>query len=178
MNSIFSRAHVLFFFALSMLAVAAAACALSYFAFDPPVQVELPKVEVLALRPMHRYIKGDIAIMELAIESDLTALWNWNVKQVFVWVTAQYVTKNSVNNTVVLWDRIIQYEDEAYLSIEEEEVEYPLIDVDKDLRSLPVQLTLQWDVMPNVGFLKQGGGSAHNSQTLTMPARYSGRNLG
>ena len=34
-------------------------------------------------------------------------MWNWNVKQLFVYVTAEYETKPNVLNQVVVWDTII-----------------------------------------------------------------------
>ena len=47
------------------------------------------------------------AVLTLGIDADLRSVWNWNVKQLFVYVTAEYETKPNVLNQVVVWDTII-----------------------------------------------------------------------
>lgn len=49
----------------------------------------------------------DQAILSLGINADLRSVFNWNVKQIFVYITAEYETEANVLNQVVVWDAII-----------------------------------------------------------------------
>ena len=49
------------------------------------------------------------------LKADLTPLFNWNVKQLFLYLTAEYETQANVVNQVVLWDKIIQRGENAVL---------------------------------------------------------------
>ena len=48
---------------------------------------------------------------------DLTPLFNWNTKQLFLYLQAEYVDAKGVRNEVVIWDRIIHKKDNANLSL-------------------------------------------------------------
>ena len=53
--------------------------------------------------PDRRKIYGaghDQAILSLGIDADLRSVFNWNVKQLFVYVTAEYETEANVLNQV------------------------------------------------------------------------------
>lgn len=54
---------------------------------------------------------------------------------------------------VSIWDTIIQREEDAVIDVKSLRQEYPLLDQGKNLRSLPMNLTLCWNVMPRVGYL-------------------------
>ncbi len=41
--------------------------------------------------------KNDLGFFNFDLETDLTPLFNWNVKQLFLYLTAEYETKNNVN---------------------------------------------------------------------------------
>ena len=60
--------------------------------------------------PRSRKIYGaghDQAILNLGINADLRSVFNWNVKQLFVYITAEYETEANVLNQVVVWDTIV-----------------------------------------------------------------------
>jgi len=117
-------------------------------------------------------LAGDHALFNLDIDADLSVLWNWNVKQIFAWVQAEHIDEKNRLHQEVLWDRIIQRKDHANLNITNERAEYPLIDVERNLRNLHFNVTLRWDIMPTVGMLKQGGGLAHNHHEVVLPGKY------
>lgn len=103
---------------------------------------------------------------------DLSSVFNWNVKQLFVYVVAAYQTPTNTINEVVLWDKIIQTSQDAVLQLEDEGVEYFLTaDQNDPLRSANVTLRLEWDIMPVCGrlFLYSQGQSS-----FIMPAQYMG----
>ena len=41
------------------------------------------------------------------LDADLSPVFNWNVKQLFVYVTAEYKSKTNELNQVVIWDKIV-----------------------------------------------------------------------
>ena len=47
---------------------------------------------------------------------------------------------------------------------------YPIVDLKSNLKGKEVELTLKWDVMPTVGFLKPG--RSHSVTKLTLPDNY------
>ena len=42
--------------------------------------------------------KNDLGFFNFDLETDLESLFNWNVKQLFLYLTAEYVTKENVKN--------------------------------------------------------------------------------
>lgn len=106
------------------------------------------------------------------MDADLSSLWNWNVKQLFVYVMAEYPTGRNTLNQVVVWDSILQEEEFSELKLHKQKSKYPMVDVHGQLRNADVNLTLRWDVMPWVGLLEPGGGVSHNAMKMTMPDTY------
>ena len=51
-----------------------------------------------------------------------------------MYVTVEYENEDNVVNQVVIWDRIIQREEDAYIELVNELVEYPLQDQGSHLR--------------------------------------------
>ena len=54
-------------------------------------------------------------ILFFLLQADLNPLFNWNVKQLFLYLTAEYETPNNKLNQVVLWDKIILRGENALL---------------------------------------------------------------
>lgn len=69
-------------------------------------------LQVVKGRP-HYYStkKEEYAIIKFSLDADLSSLFTWNTKQVFVYVTAEWpATKdggNNATNQAVIWDSII-----------------------------------------------------------------------
>lgn len=53
--------------------------------------------------------KDEYAIIKFSLEADLSSLFTWNTKQVFVYVTADWPAAPGLNatNSAVIWDTII-----------------------------------------------------------------------
>ena len=118
------------------------------------------------------HASGEQAYLSFDLSADLNSVWNWNVKQVFIYVQAEYEnSKNSVNHAVI-WDSIIQEEDFLFVKLHAQKSKYPLVDLHSKFRGKPFNLTLYWDVMPWVGLLRPGGGVQHNVATAKMPSAY------
>lgn len=67
-------------------------------------------LQVVKGRP-HYYStkKEEYAIIKFSLDADLSSLFTWNTKQVFVYVTAEWPAKDGSNatNQAVIWDSII-----------------------------------------------------------------------
>lgn len=86
------------------------------------------------------------------LETDLTPLFNWNTKQIFVYLTAEYPGKSEgSSNKVTYWDRIITSKDNAKVSLHNQRAKYSVWDVEKSFRERDAVLRLEWNIQPYVG---------------------------
>lgn len=133
-----------------------------------------PKIRRLKLNKLDRFYNSvrdrtDKAMLTLDIDADLRSVFNWNVKQLFVVVQAEYTSTSNVRNQMVLWDRIITRRKDARLKLKNERSEYFLSDQHDELRDAEVRLTLLWDIMPLTGRLFM---HELNGTTFQMPTVY------
>ena len=101
-------------------------------------------------------------------------MFNWNVKQLFVYVVAEFASASNARNEVVIWDKIVQTkEDAGLLQFQEEGVKYFLADQHDELRGANVTLRLEWDIMPVCGriFVHTGATKAN----FALPEAYQGK---
>ena len=54
----------------------------------------------------HRYLNSDALFINFDLELDLSPLFNWNTKHVFVYVLAEYTTPDSVRLCSLLASRM------------------------------------------------------------------------
>ena len=145
MHSFWQRLNAIFFYTLSVLGFLAfmAAGTTHWHTAEPAVTVSLKKIMLCARATLfapnaartrlgeprltaspyvclvpRRKIHGaghDQAILSLQLDADLRSVFNWNVKQLFVYVTAEYETEANVLNQVVVWDQIISEPQHAWI---------------------------------------------------------------
>ena len=58
-----------------------------------------------------RASRNDVANLVFDLEFDTGPIWNWNTKQLFLYVVAEYQTEKNDINRVVIWDKIILKKD-------------------------------------------------------------------
>lgn len=76
---------------------------------EPSAKIELRNVQVVKGRP-HYYSpkKEEYAHIKFDLDADFTSLFNWNTKQLFVWVVATYPSPDGSSlSQAVIWDTII-----------------------------------------------------------------------
>lgn len=124
------------------------------------------------------YINGlgevEEAVINGDIDVDLTPLFDWNAKQLFVYLIAEYVTPAKPNsmNQIVLWDKIIKRGEVARINQKKFSQEYRFLDDQKALKgNSNVTLFLQWNIIPNAGALANARGVG--SQSIAMPDTYT-----
>ncbi|KAH8078811.1 hypothetical protein JL720_9560 [Aureococcus anophagefferens] len=149
MHTYWVRLNAVFFYGLNVLLGLSVAAWFSCLQQDLHFKTELP-------RP----------VVETA---DLTPAFHWNLKQLFVFVLAEYYTESNVLNQVILWDKIVTSEEEARLDERNVYVKYALIDQTNELRNTSVNYLLVWDHMPVTGrlFMERETGS-----TSMLPKEY------
>ncbi|OBA23045.1 signal peptidase 22 kDa subunit [Metschnikowia bicuspidata var. bicuspidata NRRL YB-4993] len=103
------------------------------------------------------------AKIKFDLDADLSPLFNWNTKQVFVYLTAEYDGANSGENKVTFWDKIITNKEDANLSLKSVSSKYSVWDVEPSFRERSARLKLEWNVQPWVGPLLYGQTEAEQS---------------
>ncbi|KAI9013091.1 signal peptidase 22kDa subunit [Gaertneriomyces semiglobifer] len=93
---------------------------------------------------------AEVGHVKFSINADLTPLWHWNTKEVFVYLTVDYATSQQVNQ-LVLWDRIILSKGAARFNIRREKAKYAVTDMDRKLSGAQGNVTLHWNIVPWVG---------------------------
>ncbi|EFX02883.1 microsomal signal peptidase subunit [Grosmannia clavigera kw1407] len=84
----------------------------------PSATVRPAGLQVVRGRP-HYYSKKneEYAVVRFHLDADLSSLFTWNTKEVFVYVTAEWEGANSSDtNTAVIWDSIITSPSSDYLA--------------------------------------------------------------
>ncbi|KFG81069.1 Signal peptidase subunit family protein [Metarhizium anisopliae] len=112
MHSSFTRIQNVFgFFTTVACVLAAFIAATDLLAARNPSGTLIPtNIQVVKGRP-HYYSskKEEYAIIKFSLDADLSSLFTWNTKQLFVYVTADWPSAEGQNatNSAVIWDSII-----------------------------------------------------------------------
>ncbi|NXX79549.1 SPCS3 peptidase, partial [Urocolius indicus] len=119
--------------------------------------------------------KSDLAIVSFDIYADILNgeknIFDWNVKQLFVYLSVEYSTKNNALNQVVLWDKILLRGDNPRLFLKDMKSKYFFFDDGNGLKAnRNVTFTLSWNVIPNAGILPLITGSGQLS--VPFPDNY------
>ncbi|NWW61679.1 SPCS3 peptidase, partial [Ifrita kowaldi] len=108
-------------------------------------------------------LNGKIGLQTFRNKNTLI-IFDWNVKQLFLYLSAEYSTKNNALNQVVLWDKIMLRGDNPRLSLKDMKSKYFFFDDGNGLKgNRNITLTLSWNVVPNAGILPLVTGSGHVS---------------
>ncbi|XP_018591261.1 signal peptidase complex subunit 3 [Scleropages formosus] len=174
MNTVLSRANSLFAFSLSVMAALTFGCFITTAFKERTVPVHIHVSKVL-LKNVDDFTgpreRSDLGIINFDISADLEPIFDWNVKELFLYLSAEYTTKSNALNQVVLWDKIIQRGEKTNIILKDVKSKYFFFDDGNGLRANKnVTLTLSWNVVPNAGILPLITGSGHMS--LPFPETY------
>ncbi|KAE8747975.1 hypothetical protein FOCC_FOCC005366 [Frankliniella occidentalis] len=159
MHSVFGRGNAMAAYTLSVLAGLTFCCFLSTVFLDYRTPATINTRQVVVGTFLNRLIH-------------LTHLFNWNVKQLFLYVTAEYQTPSNEFNQVVLWDKIILRGENAVIDLKNIHAKYYFWDDGNGLRGHKnVTLTLSWNIIPNAGLLPNVG--AIGSHSFSFPPEYT-----
>ncbi|GLI75000.1 signal peptidase complex subunit [Penicillium ochrochloron] len=116
MHSSLNRLQAVFGFFTTVALVVAGFAALSVLLFPTDTttaSVQLKNVQVVKGRPHYYSTKREeYAQIRFDLDADLTPLFNWNTKQLFVYVYATYSSSDNTNtqtraSEAIIWDSII-----------------------------------------------------------------------
>ncbi|MEJ1274801.1 adipocyte-related X-chromosome expressed sequence 1 [Cricetulus griseus] len=108
--------------------------------------------------------KSDLGFITFHIYADLEKTFDWNVKQLFLYLSAEYTTKSNAVNQVVLWDKILLRGENPKLDLKDVKSKYFFFDDGHGLKgNRNVTLTLSWQVVPIAGILPLVTGSGRVS---------------
>ncbi|KAG1812225.1 signal peptidase 22 kDa subunit [Suillus subaureus] len=159
MHSIYARVNSVSAFWSTCVMVLLGAVALSSFLFnaDPKGNLDIVSLKVFHSKTRRYPFKNEeIGFVKFNLSADLTPLFNWNTKQLFVYLEAEYTNAQGVNNTVVVWDRIVRRQEDATIDIVQKD-KYRLRDLSGSFSNvLSAQYSLKYNVMPYVGVLSYG----------------------
>ncbi|RDB16778.1 putative signal peptidase complex subunit 3, partial [Hypsizygus marmoreus] len=159
MHSIFSRINNVSALLSSCTMALLAAIALSSLLFtaDPKGDLAIASVKVYPAN-QRRYSskKQELAFVNFNITADLTPLFHWNTKQLFLYLEAEYTNTQGVKNEVVIWDRIVRRKEDAVVSVVGKN-KYMFRELSSTFKNIPpAHYTLKYNVMPYVGALMYG----------------------
>ncbi|KAH7104643.1 signal peptidase 22 kDa subunit [Auriculariales sp. MPI-PUGE-AT-0066] len=113
----------------------------------------------------------EFAFFKFDYSADLQPLFDWNTKQVFLYLVADYTNFQGVHNEVVIWDRIVRRKEDARLRISGQNNKYPFKDYSRKFsNSSDVGFTMRYNLMPHVGLLKYGDAGTHEGRFM-FPAK-------
>lgn len=153
MESYTGRANAVLVTFSTVLAICAAANYMSSFLTPQTPIGDVQLTEIFDLT-VNNQLKSDQMNIQFHIKTDLTSAFQWNTKQLFVYVVCSYQTQKNKFNEVVVWDRIIEKAEDAI--IDQNVVnKYPLRDQYRLLKTRNVTLQLRYRYMPIVGIMKE-----------------------
>ncbi|KAH7916614.1 signal peptidase 22 kDa subunit [Hygrophoropsis aurantiaca] len=171
MHSIYSRVNAVSGLWSTCLMVLLGAIALSsmFLSADPKGDVSVTSLKVFhGKAKRYPYKKQEFGFVNFNITADLTPLFNWNTKQLFLYLEAEYTNAQGVKNDVVLWDRIVRRKEDAVINFSGKN-KYKFRDLSKTFKNVaPAHYALKYNVMPYVGMLTYGE-AARTAEPIGFP---------
>ncbi|PAV60053.1 hypothetical protein WR25_19539 [Diploscapter pachys] len=116
--------------------------------------------------------KSDLGLLDFSIKADFTNMFNWNVKQLFLYLVAEYTTKENVVNQVVLWDKIVLRSERVLIDERRLKPKYYFMDDGSHLLNHQnITLVLRYNVIPNSGYLRLS--QASGQIAVQFPGTYT-----
>ena len=150
------RLNALLTFAVTVLAVM---CFCASVTDEFHVSNPVVDVQVLEIERFTAVDGNDEAYLVFSIDADLTSVFSWNTKQLFVSVQAEYEVFGEdatpiSRNVVSIWDRVVESKTAAIFSVPRARNKYKLKARGQHLRGQPVRITVQWNKMPIAGVVR------------------------
>jgi len=172
MHSIYQRVNNLSALLSSCLLSLVAAVALSslLFSADPKGTLHIASVKVYPGKArQYNQPQREFAFVRFNVTADLTPLFNWNTKQLFLYLGAEYTNAQGVKNDVVIWDRIVRRKEDAVINVAGKN-KYVFKEVSSSFKSVePAHYSLKYNVMPHVGALTYGE-AGRTDEPIPFPA--------
>ncbi|GAC71579.1 branched chain aminotransferase BCAT1 [Moesziomyces antarcticus T-34] len=144
----------------------------SHSRHTPSGKLHINQLEVVRAKAawhMDRNIQ-DFVQTSFTIDADFSPLFDWNTKQIFVSIAANYTSSKHSSNEVVIWDRILRSKNDAHIALNSATNKYGLREVGRSFAAIEnATFTLKYNVMPKVGRLIYG--NEYVSAQIPIPKR-------
>ncbi|KAI6190460.1 Signal peptidase complex subunit 3 [Aphelenchoides bicaudatus] len=176
MHSLLSRANNISAFLFTVLGAATFAVFLQTYFLNYSVPVDI-SVSNVRIKQVNDYAaergRSDWATLYFNLHADLSPVYNWNVKMLYVYLVAKYQTSDRVLNEITLWDKYYKRFENTIIN-EENKTPTPVLPFANDgtdLHGKNVTFVLRWTVVPNAGYMRNvdGGGEI----VVPMPKNYN-----
>merc|ERR1711994_95215 len=125
-----------------------------------PAEIKLNKLQIKNIQEFEtRSSRNDVASMTFDVSFNSNPLWNWNTKQLYLYLIAEYSTSRNDLNQVVIWDKIVQKEklmklkSKGQLTYKSVRNKYYFFDDGPGLlNNNNVTFYLAYNVIPNIGY--------------------------
>ncbi|KAI6208693.1 Isopentenyl-diphosphate Delta-isomerase [Aphelenchoides besseyi] len=131
--------------------------------YSVPVEITVSNVRV---KQVNDYAaprgRSDLATMYFTLHADLAPVFNWNVKELYVFLSI---------NEITLWDKYYKRFENVVVNEEHVSPYYYFADDGTNLLGRNVSLVLRWTVVPNAGYMRNvnGGGEIN----VPLPKSYN-----
>lgn len=178
MHTFWSRLSALFAFSTTTLAVLTVLLVLStsHKSYEELAKIEISTVSTLVKKladyNMPDGRENDLGLIRFNLDADFEDCFDWNVKQLFIYLTANYETIDNKFNQIVLWDYIINRGDKAQVSLRRAPPKYYMWDDGLGLKgNQNVTLSLSMNIIPNAGLLRTA--VSPHTHTFAFPNSYT-----
>ncbi|KAF3926665.1 hypothetical protein ABW21_db0201700 [Orbilia brochopaga] len=114
---------------------------------------------------------NEYANIKFDLDADFDSLYNWNTKQIFVWISASYGGDRYPANEAVIWDKIIDASAPSKkLTYKNIKAKYNIHDITGDYSHRNATLKLSWNVQPHVGVLMWGVAGGSETKSFIFPS--------
>ncbi|PRP82881.1 microsomal signal peptidase subunit [Planoprotostelium fungivorum] len=142
MNTVSNRLNAIFGYGSAVLFIVLVTNGISSFFIPVNPRVDL---KLGSIQQTGTFAHNDVAAITFDLDADLSSLFHWNTKMLFVWVTASYSTPDRPINQVT--------KEESIINLQHQTREYDLIDKGKGMLGQQVNLTFSWNRIPVTGLL-------------------------
>ncbi|KAK9454236.1 signal peptidase 22kDa subunit [Dipodascopsis uninucleata] len=120
----------------------------------PEASIAINNIDVRFGRPQigYSYKRQDHALISFDLDIDLSPVFTWNTKQLFVYIAVTYSGKPYANKAVI-WDEIIKDKEQASISLRNQTADYAIYDITGKFNNRDAALTVEYTVQPYVGML-------------------------
>ncbi|GAA6001693.1 signal peptidase complex subunit SPC3 [Rhodotorula paludigena] len=172
MHSTWQRLSNTFALATSVILALVAAISATTFLLPAnldPASLAVSHLNVVLGRPQYeRYAKErEYAFVKFDLQADLSPLFHWNTKQLFVYLVADYHSDPYPANSVVVWDRIVRSPRHAKLNVQDGKQKYEFKEITNSFRNTSATFSLHYQVQPYVGALT--GGEVVRTEPVAFP---------
>ncbi|VWU48528.1 signal peptidase complex subunit 3, putative [Hepatocystis sp. ex Piliocolobus tephrosceles] len=170
MDSFINRINVIFY---SMTICFVILCVVNYgtsfYLFNEKDVSTNIKVRNVKRFVYNKYINADEAVFTLDLSYDMRHAFNWNLKQLFVYVLVTYKTPIKSINEVIIQDYIIENKNDAKKTYKNIIPKYSLKDYSNGLKNNTIQLQVCYKYMPIIGLARSYEGA---KITYKLPDEY------